>query len=77
MAPPRGGAGTVALTCDRAIDLFADYLADDLAPCRCDAFIGHLRSCESCHDKLIVLEGATSTSPEPEPASSPDKVDPI
>lgn len=58
------------LTCEQAIDRFGDYLANDLPPELRKAFIEHLRMCESCHDKLLVLELYLHISGTAEPAAA-------
>lgn len=42
--------------CDRAIDLFAAYLARELPDSDREFFHSHVWGCGDCHDKLLALE---------------------
>jgi putative zinc finger protein len=46
----------MTMDCDDAITAFADYLAHDLPPTELEAFLGHLRGCGRCGEKLLALE---------------------
>jgi hypothetical protein len=66
------------VTCPESIDLFAPYLAHDLAPEAMEAFLAHVRGCPRCHEKLLALETylalAGDPRPDPEQAGRAEEV---
>src|SRR5579862_7330507 len=54
--PSQVPPGHGRISCAEALDMIGDYLSHELTTLRKDAFVKHIRTCESCHRKLLTIE---------------------